>query len=85
MDGNRSLTSNVAPKPTGKVSENKFVRTDSKLRTLDHFLHTPSIISKPTPSAANEPLESEFVDSPEVVMRDVDEDVTEVVAETQYV
>jgi hypothetical protein len=65
------------------VSENKFVRTDSKLRTLDNFLHTPSIISKPTPTAAEKRLESEAVDSPDIVMGDIDEDVTEVVAETQ--
>lgn len=33
-----------APKPAGKITENKFVRTDSKLRTLDNFLQ-PSIAS----------------------------------------
>ncbi|KAJ2961592.1 hypothetical protein NQZ79_g3184 [Umbelopsis isabellina] len=33
-----------APKPVGKITENKFVRTDSKLRTLDNFLQ-PSIAS----------------------------------------
>ncbi|KAG2185059.1 hypothetical protein INT43_000972 [Umbelopsis isabellina] len=33
-----SNESSQAPKPSGKINENKFVRTDSKLRTLDNFL-----------------------------------------------
>ncbi|CAO3677948.1 unnamed protein product [Umbelopsis vinacea] len=41
-------SSTQAPKTIGKVSENKFVRTDSMLRTLDSFLHA----SAPTPAQA---------------------------------
>jgi hypothetical protein len=83
FDGNGSLTSDVAPKPTGKVSENKFVRTDSKLRTLDNFLHKPSIISKPTQTAAEQQHEFEIIGSPDVVMGDAGEDATEMAAEAQ--
>ncbi|KAI8580020.1 hypothetical protein K450DRAFT_238976 [Umbelopsis ramanniana AG] len=74
-----------APKPTGKVSESKFVRTDSKLRTLDNFLHTPSTISKPTQTAAEERPESEATGSPDVVMVDAGQDATEIVAEAPSV
>ncbi|KAG2181878.1 hypothetical protein INT44_008694 [Umbelopsis vinacea] len=81
IDRSDSLTSNIAPKSTGKVSENKFVRTDSKLRTLDNFLHTPSIISKPTQTAAEKRPEYEAADPPDVVMGDAGDDATETVTE----
>jgi hypothetical protein len=76
---------NVAPKSAGKVSENKFVRTDSKLRTLDNFLHPPSIISRPTPITAEKPTESAAVSSSDIEMEDVREEAAEVMPEAQYV
>ncbi|KAI9288731.1 histidine kinase-like ATPase [Umbelopsis sp. AD052] len=77
----RAFYTQVSPKSTGKVSENKFVRTDSKLRTLDNFLHTPSIISKPTQTAAEKRPEYKAADPPDVVMGDAGDDATETITE----
>ncbi|KAH8547540.1 DNA mismatch repair protein Mlh1 [Umbelopsis sp. PMI_123] len=74
-----------APKSAGKVSENKFVRTDSKLRTLDNFLHPPSIISRPTPITAEKPTESAAVSSSDIEMEDVREEAAEVMPEAQSI
>jgi hypothetical protein len=54
--------SSQTPKPASKITENKFVRTDSKLRTLDNFLQ---------PSNASEPEKERNAD---VTMREVDDE-----------
>ncbi|GAB5590145.1 DNA mismatch repair protein [Umbelopsis nana] len=67
LPGATQVNDDVLPKLMGRVSENKFVRTDSKLRTLDNFLH----VSKPANDA------SDKIATADVVMQEANSTVSE--------
>ncbi|GAB5586850.1 DNA mismatch repair protein Mlh1 [Umbelopsis nana] len=67
LPGAADVDETIAPKSTGRVSENKFVRTDSKLRTLDNFLHVSAPANKMLPPASK-PTETEA----DIVMDEAD-------------
>lgn len=69
-----------APKTIGKVSENKFVRTDSMLRTLDSFLHA----SAPTPAQAAALASAKTLPEKHSDVEDVVMEEAETVAEQRY-